>query len=676
MSASVEADGVADRRAWLRPFVPSLLLIAVLLAARTALLLAYPADFAGLSGAEVFGAYVRGLRFDLAITTQLVGIPLALSLLPAAFARRRLWQLLCGWLAFVGVLIGLILSIGDFIYFPDVHRHIGGDLANSWGSDWDTLVRSLFDFPLVLAGFVGLLAGLVYMWSRFLRRGVPRIPNTSGAWVRYALFAAALGVIAKGFHAGDFLPVHAYGSGSVAAGDLALNGPFSALHSIDDRGPMAFDGDLDEAVAEFRGRFALRDETWHGSEVPLQRDPIPAPAGAGHEPRPNVVLLVLESFDAVVTDALRTRVGLDPLGATPVFDALVGEGTLYTRFYANGQRSLEGLTALLASFPTLPGIPYLGDGTAGVEKSFLGHLARTQGYRSHMVRSAAKESFDLGTVAERAGFDTYAGAQDIVARPSHTEAPAGKWGAWDFDSLRYLHGILAEEREPFVAMFFGSSTHTPFASPGPEWQRFDPDTERGRFRNAVHYVDWAVGRYLEMAREAGYYEDTIWIITSDQGSRMIDAVMSPDRFWIPALIIGPGVPAGVVDDQVASLMDLLPTIMDLAGWSVSHASFGESLLRDREERAILRAGELVIRIGEDGWIIHSLLRPLGGEGPPAVRSRLEDRLRSEAQAATELFYQNRIYRGPEGGALVARALSDPDLSGSRRSGIGPTRSGR
>ena len=645
-----DAPGAAGARPgpWIGPFVPALGLLVVLMLARVVLILSYPSDFAGLSGGQILDAFAAGLRFDLAVTAQLVGIPLALALLPAAFARGKAWQSFAGWLAFVGLLGGLLLTVGDLVYFPDVRRHIGGDLANSWGSDWNTLLKSLFDFPLALAAFIVVLGVVAFGWARLLARPGPEIGATRASWLRYAAFVVVLGVVAKGFHRGDFLPVHAFTRGSVPAGYLTLNGPFSALHSIDDRRPMVFEGDLDDAVTEFRSRFTLTREVWAGDRAPLQRDPAPRDRSTRDTipGRPNIVILVLESFDAIVTDALRARAGLDPLGATPVFDGLVPEGTLYTRFYANGQRSLEGLTAMLASFPTLPGIPYLGDGTAGVEKSFLGHMAGDLGYATHMVRSAAKESFDLGTVADLAGFDTYAGAQDIAAHPSHTTAPVTKWGAWDFDSLRYLHDILATEDDPFVAMFFGSSTHTPFASPGDEWTKFEPRTELDRFHNAIHYVDWALGRYLEMAKEAGYYEDTIWIITSDQGSRMIDAVMSPDRFWIPALIFGPGVPAGMVDDQVASLMDLLPTIIDLADWPVSHSSFGESLLRDREQRALLRAGELVIRIGEHGWLAHSLLERVGGQGSTDVLDELESRLLSEAQVATELFYQNRIFRRP------------------------------
>ncbi|MDX1396371.1 MAG: sulfatase-like hydrolase/transferase, partial [Gemmatimonadota bacterium] len=125
-----------------------------------------------------------------------------------------------------------------------------------------------------------------------------------------------------------------------------------------------------------------------------------------------------------------------------------------------------------------------------------------------------------------------------------------------------------------------------------------------------------------------------------------EAPMSPERFRIPALIFGPGVPEGRVDDQVASHLDLLPTVIDLAGWPVSHSSFGESLLRDREQRALLKAGHLVMRIGENGWVMHSLRERVDGEGAAAVQDTLEAKLLAEARVLIDLFHADRVYRPP------------------------------
>jgi hypothetical protein len=641
--------GARARIPWVRPVLPLLALMGVLTGLRVALLAVYPADFVELTNEQRIAAFVAGLRFDVSISLQLLGIPILLATLPFPFTRRGIWRKLCGWTSFWIVSATVLIAIADFVYFPDVRRHIGGDLANSWGSDWQTLVKSLLDFPLPLIGFAVLLYMAGRVWAAILRRPGAAVSATRNVWITYGVLVALVAVGAWGGIQRDRINViDAFAHGSAPAAYLMMNGPFSAIRQIEVSGPVSLVGapDMGRSLADLRSRFTLAGEEWDGDEYPLQRGPAVESSGSEGNRRPNVVILVLESWDAIVTDALRTVAGLDTLGATPVFDGLVSEGVLFSNHYSAGQRSLEGLTALLGSYPTLPGIPYLGDATAGIELGFLGRFAREMGYATHMVRSASKESFNLGSVAEIAGFDTYAGAEDIVGGESHTHVPAGKWGAWDFDSLRYLNDLLAAEDDPFVALFFGSSSHTPFLSPGDRWSKFPTDNELGRFHNAIHYVDWSLGRFLDLAREAGYYDNTIWVITSDQGSRMIDAPMSPDRFRIPALIFGPGVPRGRLDDQISSHTDILPTLIDIAGWPVSHSSFGESLFRDREPRALLKAGELAIRIGEGGWVMHSLRQRVGGAGDPADLAVLESRLLTEATVLTTLFRENRVHRTP------------------------------
>lgn len=640
------AGGGRARLPWVRPVTPLFVLLVVFMALRIALLVVYAADFETLSTAQRVGAFVSGLRFDLSISLQLLGVPILLWILPFPFTRRGVWRRPLGWISFAIVAATVLIAIADFVYYPDVRRHIGGDLANSWGSDWNTLAKSLLDFPLPLIGFIALLYVVARVWARVLRRPAAAVSATRNVWITYAVLVFLVVVGARGGLQRERIgTIDAFAHGSAAAGYLAMNGPFSALRSIEATS-LEVAVDFDESLADVRSRFVLAGETWDGDEFPLQRGPVSSPARRAGSRRPNVVILVLESWDAIVTDALRTTVGLEPLEATPVFDGLVSEGVLYSRHYSAGQRSLEGLTALLASYPTLPGTPYLGDATAGINLGFLGRFAREMGYATHMVRSASKESFSLGTVADLAGFDTYVGAEDIVGGESHSHIAAGKWGAWDFDSLTYLHELLAAEEDPFVALFFGSSSHTPFLSPGDRWARFSTDTEMGRFHNAVHYVDWSVGQFLELAKQAGYYDNTVWVITSDQGSRMIDAPMSPERFWIPALIFGPGVPSGRIDDQVSSHTDILPTIIDVAGWPVSQSSFGESLFQDREPRALLKAGGLVMRIGDGGWVLHSLRQRVGGAGSPADMDELERRLLAESRVLTSLFRENRVYRAP------------------------------
>lgn len=649
-------------------------LLAAFTLARAILLVAYPSSFAELGAVQIARAFLWGLRFDVSMMLLVVGVPLWLMTIPAAWARWPAWQRPLRAIAYGLAVVCLFVIAADLVYFSVARRHLGSELALTLRDDWQAAFRMPFEYPLPLAAFLAAAAGLALLWKRSGdgARGVeepvpveePGRPAgaTTAPWKRWALWAAFLPVAVIGIRGGfQYKPlniVNAFRFGSVAEGYLTLNGPFSAYHSARNTRDVVEVSPLptEELVEMVRSRYARDDQEWVSDRYPLERRPsapgddAPWREGPVASGPPNVVVLVLESWDALLTDAIRRQKGLEPLGITPNFDALAREGLLFTRFLASGQLSIEGLAALLASVPTVPGMPYMGTGLEQSRLSFLGEIAGTQGYDRVFVRSARRGSFRLDAVAALAGFETYAGAEDILQLQSHTTEPHGYWGAWDFDSFRHFHQLLMEADPPFLGFFFGSSTHQPYPSPGDQWERFPPTSRKNRFLNNVHYVDWAMGQYLEMAKQAGYFDNTLFVILADQTSAFVTADDPLDRHWIPALLVGPGIPQGETDGGIASQMDIVPTVIDYLGWDVTHASFGESLLGPRRQNALLKNGDTVIRVNGDRWVVHDLARRLDEDGSETVVAELERALLAEVQLIKQLVATNRVFSGGRGPA--------------------------
>lgn len=140
--------------------------------------------------------------------------------------------------------------------------------------------------------------------------------------------------------------------------------------------------------------------------------------------------------------------------------------------------------------------------------------------------------------------------------------------------------------EPFFCYLAPSSPHRPCVP---------PDLMRGRSglgdrADAVCLVDWMVGRLLDTIEAKGVTENTIVIVTSDNGAPMIfddDADMRrhrPNGDWRgqkgdlwdgghrePFVARWPGrIPAGVVRDDPICLTDMLPTIAAATGASVGN----------------------------------------------------------------------------------------------------------
>lgn len=102
----------------------------------------------------------------------------------------------------------------------------------------------------------------------------------------------------------------------------------------------------------------------------------------------------------------------------------------------------------------------------------------------------------------------------------------------------------------------------------------DYKTRRQLFRPAISEIDWSVGQILDALQHNGIEENTLVIFTSDNGPATGKATPLRGKkgstfeggMREPTVIRWPGkIPAGQVNDELMTAMDLLPTFAILAG---------------------------------------------------------------------------------------------------------------
>ena len=105
------------------------------------------------------------------------------------------------------------------------------------------------------------------------------------------------------------------------------------------------------------------------------------------------------------------------------------------------------------------------------------------------------------------------------------------------------------------------------------------------YRGVVAWVDDAVGRMLRNLSRRGLDKNTIVVFTADHGDnlgshgRVQKGSFNEEAIAVPLVIRWPGSPRGqVVSDQVASLVDLMPTLLEAAGVEVPGHVHGQSLM--------------------------------------------------------------------------------------------------
>jgi arylsulfatase len=138
-------------------------------------------------------------------------------------------------------------------------------------------------------------------------------------------------------------------------------------------------------------------------------------------------------------------------------------------------------------------------------------------------------------------------------------------------------GFIRRNKErPFFIYIPHSMPHTKLGVS----DAFRGKSERGLYGDVIEEIDWNVGRILDCVKELDLDKDTYILFTSDNGPWWIkkeySGSASPLRgaktsAWegglrVPCVMRAPGrIPAGTVCNEIASTLDILPTLTSLAG---------------------------------------------------------------------------------------------------------------
>ncbi len=109
--------------------------------------------------------------------------------------------------------------------------------------------------------------------------------------------------------------------------------------------------------------------------------------------------------------------------------------------------------------------------------------------------------------------------------------------------------------------------------------------ELDAYDGSIRAMDVEIGRVLERLRALGLAEKTLIAFVSDHGTEFLDH----DRHFhghsvygelaqVPMLLHGPGVPPGVVISHTVQTLDLMPTILEVAGLEPPQGMQGQSLV--------------------------------------------------------------------------------------------------
>lgn len=105
--------------------------------------------------------------------------------------------------------------------------------------------------------------------------------------------------------------------------------------------------------------------------------------------------------------------------------------------------------------------------------------------------------------------------------------------------------------------------------------------ELAQYYRSIHRLDRGVGMVMSELQRSGLLDDTLVIFVSDNGPPFINSktTLYDAGIQLPLIIRQPGSPYGMVNPNMVSFLDLLPTMIDWAGHSERKENrLGRSLL--------------------------------------------------------------------------------------------------
>ncbi|MDP6634296.1 MAG: sulfatase [Phycisphaerae bacterium] len=133
-----------------------------------------------------------------------------------------------------------------------------------------------------------------------------------------------------------------------------------------------------------------------------------------------------------------------------------------------------------------------------------------------------------------------------------------------------------DKKQPFFLYLPHTMPHTPLAAS----ENFKGKSKGGFYGDTIEEIDWSVGRLMACLKESGLDESTLVIFTSDNGPwlqrgksggsalplRGGKTTLYEGGVRVPTVARWPGrIPGNTTYDQMASTLDVLPTIARLAG---------------------------------------------------------------------------------------------------------------
>lgn len=518
---------------------------------------------------EFFRLYYHGLAFDTTAILYSNGLFIIMSVIPAVVNTKRYYQNILFYVYFLCNLTFWSSNFIDLIYYRFIFSRTTFAVMDSLEHESNKML--LFGNFLVNYWHVFLLLFVLSGVWIFLYKKVkirPETPQKNGKYFIYStLIFLGVVTLAIGGIRGDFkkstrpinlLDANRYTT-HVSQGDFVLNTPFAIVRTLNvnsfKRVDMVSDKDIEQYVKPVK----------QYSNYPVTK--------------PNVVVLIMESYGREYLGSFNKNQSIpDFVSYTPFIDSLAQHSLIFTNAYANGYKSIHGMSSILAGIPSFKDA-YTSSSFVKQKTQSLVSVLKEEGYDTSFFHGAPNGSMGFLGFGNILGIEHYYGKNEY----NNDADFDGTWGIWDEPFFQYMKRTLDKKQQPFMATLFSVSSHEPYKVPEKYTGKFPKGTVN--IHESVGYTDYALRQFFDAAKKEPWFKNTIFVLVADHTNTVAydEYLKEFMRNTVPILFYSADERFKGVNDDWAQQIDIYPTILDMIGYQKPFRSWGRSLVNPKSD---------------------------------------------------------------------------------------------
>jgi len=513
-----------------------------------------------LTWKEIFTPLFVGLRMDAAMAGYWLLLP-GLIFMTSSVLPKRVVYLLQGIVTTILLFISTLLVVADL----ELYKHWGFRINSTPLMYLETEAMSSVNATVLIflvLIFIGLFASFLFIYWKKLAPQLLTLSKLPLLWglvwliitgaliipIRSSVSVAPLNTGFVYFHKTKAFPNH-----------VGINPVWNFFKSVAGDDSHRYSNNF-YTPADLNQQFDSLMVT-HGKTLRLLS-----------EKKPNIILIILESFTSKIVEPLGGMPGI-----TPELNALTKEGILFKNFYANGDRTDKGLVSLLSSYPAQPRSSIVKYPNKTQYLPYLPKVLSKNGYHTSFVYGGDVGFANMESYLTQGGFSHITDEDEFDSNHNNS-----KWGIADHYVFNQLLQEIDTANSPFFKVMLSLSSHEPFEVPM-ETVIKGAD-ESSMFLNACYYTDKSLGEFIRKAKQQPWWKNTLIIITADHGHRFPnpDELKEKERFKIPMLWLGGAIKTDTTIENFGGQTDLSSTLLNQLSFDQSGFLFSRNILSENK----------------------------------------------------------------------------------------------